>query len=130
MVMDVCKEVFHHPDTAVLRSFDVAEEIARRVASRLSLPVPSLRVEVAQLADALPVDEEADRMMARALSERSAKSEHRKLSLPVLSEGERCVLASLRADAQEPVPEHDDCQSCDNRRQTIALLDRLLGRKS
>lgn len=41
VVMDVCKEVFHHPDTAVLRSFDVAEEIARRVASRLSSPVLS-----------------------------------------------------------------------------------------
>ena len=107
---------------------EFVDAVADRVAAELA-PASHL-VQVARAADALGADPDAEAIVDRAIAKAQTGAQKRKLApavelAPVLSAEERASLRRLRDNA--PNPDHDDtCDSCRNRRQDIAVLDRLL----
>lgn len=89
----------------------------------------SHRVQVARLADALPINEEADRQVAAALKRATASHTSRKLTMPALTDDEVEALRWLR---EWSVPRLDvssdkdaSCEHCIKGHAALAILDKL-----
>jgi hypothetical protein len=131
VVLQIASDVLERPDAKVLRRFDVADEIAERVAEQLATPaVESHRAQVARLADSLPVDPGAETHFAHFLNKAYATAPKRRLISAALSveelRGLQCICLHLDNGG------HDwrDGTAMADVEAACAWLDRLLGAKS
>lgn len=128
-------DIFGDNNLRVGDAYATAHEVAAMAGELRALRAAALTephvVKVARAAAALPIDDDADARMTRALNLATKGHRARKLTIPALTAEERDALEHARelVEQEDVCCGENDCQAsqCLRNRRAIAVIARLLG---